>query len=128
MKGSDSTNSLTGLNPSESSEEMCFICLDSDIENGEPLVDSRMLRNCGCKFHVHPACWNLWMKDKSHYDCPICQQASVHRIGMPPSPILTIAYVERERRSPWLKWKLLLAILGIATACYFIASIILWGK
>jgi hypothetical protein len=58
--------------------------LSNDIEEGEPLVDSTLLRNCGCKFSVHPACWNAWLKGKSDFDCPICHKASLQKVGTLP--------------------------------------------
>lgn len=83
MKASDSSNSLNALVPDAPS---CFICLEEDLVDGESLVSSTLLRNCGCRFHTHPACWNKWMKDKSDYDCPICHKQSLLRIGIPPTP------------------------------------------
>ena len=85
MKASDSSNSLNALVPSTPS---CFICLEEDLVDGEPLISSALLRNCGCRFHTHPACWNKWMKDKSDYDCPICHKQSLLRIGVAPTPVL----------------------------------------
>ena len=116
-------NSLTELTKED---KQCFICLDEDSRDGEPLVDSKLLRTCGCRFSVHPRCWNQWMKGKSDYDCPICRKNSVLRISIPPNPVMAIAYQE-ERRAVPCKWKLLLAILGIALTCFLIASLVLWG-
>ena len=96
MKASDSTNSLTELNPSSPSEKCCFICLGEDLEAGEPLVDSKLLRNCGCKFSVHPACWNEWMKGKSDYDCPICHKESVKRFKIKPNPVMEVEYEQEQ--------------------------------
>jgi hypothetical protein len=75
MKQSDSTNSLTELNKDDPT---CFVCLE--IHTADlPLIDSSILRSCGCKFHVHAPCWNEWLKqDKSDYDCPICGKRSLH--------------------------------------------------
>lgn len=89
MKASDSVNSLTEL----TAKEECFICLVVENEEGEPLVSSTLLRTCGCKFFVHPACWNVWMKDKTDYDCPICRKQSLLRINIPPNPVF---YAERH--------------------------------
>lgn len=83
MKGSDSTNSLTEL----TGKDECFICLTSENDKGEPLVSSKLLRTCGCKFFVHPECWNVWIRDKSDYDCPICRKQSMLRIHIPPNPV-----------------------------------------
>ena len=88
MKNSDSTNSLTALNPELVAVEIdpvCFICLEELNEKKEPLVDSSMLRTCGCQFKVHPECWNLWMKNKTDYDCPICRKKSLF-LGRPATP------------------------------------------
>ena len=90
MKASDSANSL-----SELVRDDCFICLDADNNSaGEPVVSSKILRNCGCKFFVHPRCWNEWMKDKTDWDCPICHKQSVTRIPILPNPVLAIVITE----------------------------------
>lgn len=95
MRASDSTNSLTGLKESVSTnsladlpldENTCFICITVDNELGEPLVNSSMLRTCGCRFYVHPYCWNLWMKGKSDFDCPICHKKSITDTKRFPTP------------------------------------------
>ena len=93
MKASDSTNSLTGLTERieiQIEENGCFICLEELNENREPLVDSTLLRTCGCRFKVHPACWNEWMKDKTDYDCPICRKKSL-MTGKSPIPTLPVS-------------------------------------
>lgn len=123
MKASDSVNSLTELTTAEKS---CFICLSTDLEEGEPLVDSKLLRNCGCKFAVHPACWNEWMKDKCDYDCPICRKDSMMRIKIPPNPVLVFAHRE-ERRSTCSLFKTALCIFFCMGAAILVAAIILWG-
>lgn len=118
MKASDSTNSLSELNPPEKS---CFICLgtDGDTSVEEPLVDSQLLRNCGCRFSVHPACWNEWMKGKSDYDCPICRKDSMLRIKIPPNPSMSVVYRHEEepqgtRLSTWVKLGIFLIITALA--------------
>ena len=119
MKPSDSTNSLSELNPPEKS---CFICLgtESDIDVEEPLVDSQLLRNCGCKFSVHPACWNEWMKEKSDYDCPLCRKDSMLRIKIPPNPVISVVYEERQQESSaiskWVKLCVFLVILVLSVS------------
>lgn len=123
MKASDSANSLTELNKGEKS---CFICLSPDLEHGEPLVDSKLLRNCGCTFAVHPACWNEWMKDKSHYDCPICRKDSMLRIKIPPNPVLIYAFQE-ERRAYATPFKLVCCFGALAATGILITAIVLWG-
>lgn len=97
MKGSDSTNSLTELTAVSEKEE-CFICLSVENDFEEPLVSSKLLRTCGCKFTVHPACWNEWLKDKSDYDCPICRKESLMRIHIPPNPVFLVEIPEEPRR------------------------------
>lgn len=126
MKASDSVNSLTELNPTEPPEKSCFICLDEEHETGEPLVDSKLLRNCGCRFFVHPACWNVWIQDKSDYDCPICRKDSMLRIKIPPNPVLVIAYRE-EPTSCAQTCKLPLLCAGVGAIAFLISSIVLWG-
>jgi hypothetical protein len=103
MKASDSTNSLTGLTEHiglEVEEKTCFICLDDMNDKHEPLVDSSLLRTCGCSFKVHPACWNEWMKGKSDYDCPICRKKSL-TMGKSPVPALPPSEWRDERTSFW---------------------------
>jgi hypothetical protein len=97
MKGSDSTNSLTEL----TGRDECFICLAVENEKDEPLVSSKLLRTCGCKFFVHPACWNVWLKDKTDYDCPICRKDSILRIHIPPNPVF---YAEGHELVPERRW------------------------
>ena len=87
MKASDSTNSLTALTEVISEVE-CFICLEIQNELDEPLVDSKLLRTCGCKFVVPPACWNKWMKNKSDWDCPICHKESLNNTHVMPNPVI----------------------------------------
>jgi len=82
MKQSDSSNSLDELNP----KYECFVCLEGDEE--DPLIESSMLRTCGCRFHVHSHCWDQWMKGKTEFDCPICRKSSLIRVqeGISPLP------------------------------------------
>jgi hypothetical protein len=118
MKPSDSTNSLTEL----TGRDECFICLSAENDKEEPLVDSRLLRTCGCKFFVHPACWNEWLKDKTDYDCPICRKESIHRINIPPNPVLLVQIEEEPRRRFRLSFSKLAGILvftGFAAGLLF---------
>jgi hypothetical protein len=87
MKQSDSTSSLTELTEVISEVE-CFICLEIQNELKEPLVDSNLLRTCGCKFVVHPECWNTWMKNKTDWDCPICHKKSMNKLHSIPNPVI----------------------------------------
>ena len=94
MKASDSTNSLTALYPDEPE---CFVCLENaNNEENEPVVHGSLLRTCGCKFMVHPKCWNQWIQDKTDFDCPICRKSSLVklRVGIPPNPVMAVAYQE----------------------------------
>ena len=104
MKQSDSTNSLTELNKDDAT---CFVCLE--IHTADlPLVDSAILRSCGCKFSVHAPCWNQWLEEgKSDYDCPICGKRSLHmglnltapfQLQEVPEPVTTdpVAFVALE--------------------------------
>ena len=111
MKASDSTNSLSALNPDpeQANSSECFICLDTEHESGEPLVDSSLLRNCGCQFKVHPICWNQWMKDKTEWDCPICRKKSVAS-NKPPTPIF-VAVEEWSQQRREKKYKYMFAIV-----------------
>lgn len=94
MKASDSTTSLDALNPPDPA---CFICLETEHPSEEPLVDSKLLRTCGCRFSVHPVCWNLWLQDKSDFDCPICHRESVRKIPISPHPMTPhVAVFEQE--------------------------------
>ena len=124
MKASDSVNSLTELNKGEKN---CFICLDEENDIGEPLVDSKLLRNCGCRFFVHPQCWNEWIKDKTDYDCPICRKDSMLRIKIPPNPVLAIVYQEEQnpRRKRIYRFMTCLSVSIIAGL--LITAITKWG-
>jgi hypothetical protein len=124
MKASDSTNSLTELTEVKS----CFICLESDTNSfGEPLVDSQLLRNCGCRFQVHPACWNEWLKEKSDYDCPICRKESMLRIKIPPNPVLSIVYQEQPDTRRNHVWQGCVCIFFTAVAVILVIAITKWG-
>ena len=127
MKASDSVNSLTELNPTETNDACCFICLSEDLEQGEPLVSSKLLRNCGCRFHVHPHCWNTWIKDKSDYDCPICHKSSMKRIPIPPNPVLAIVYHEEPVNQRVSPLKLCLGLACISFSSVIITAIVKWG-
>ena len=125
MKASDSTNSLTELTQGEKS---CFICLETDMNRqGEPLVDSKLLRSCGCHFQVHPACWNEWLKEKSDYDCPICRKDSMLRIKIPPNPVLNLVYHEQQDPQRNRIWKTCVCLTCITIAIVLVVAITLWG-
>ena len=114
MKTSDSTNSLSALNPDpeQANSSECFICLDSEHESGEPLVDSSLLRTCGCQFKVHPVCWNQWMKDKTDWDCPICRKKSVTNHKSPTPVFAVVEEWSQQRREK--KYKILIAFILVS--------------
>ncbi len=121
MKASDSTNSLTEL----TGRDECFICLSIENDKEEPLVDSKLLRTCGCKFFVHPACWNEWLKDKTDYDCPICRRQSIFRINVPPNPVFLVEMPQEPRRRFQLSYsKMLLIFLFTGFAAGLIFSLV----
>lgn len=125
MKASDSVNSLTELTEVEKS---CFICLETDINSkGEPLVDSKILRNCGCRFHVHPACWNEWLKDKSDYDCPICRKDSMLRIKVPPNPVMSVVYQEHQDPRRNRIWHACVCLFFAIVGIILVVAITKWG-
>jgi hypothetical protein len=112
MKASESVNSLTELNPNlEEGLQTCFICIEELNEKQEPLVDSSLLRTCGCRFKVHPDCWNAWMKDKTEYDCPICRKKSLTIKRPPTPPVPGIEEWPREHNS---RKKLYMSVLIVA--------------
>ncbi len=124
MKASDSTNSLTGL--TEVKERECFICLEDDQAGYNPLVQSKILRNCGCLFYVHPKCWNEWIKDKTDYDCPICRKDSI-KLNIRPNPVLEFeAHSTEQVRMPKLVF--VCVLFGAIAAGVMITAIVLWGK
>jgi hypothetical protein len=117
MKASDSVNSLTALNESpEEALQTCFICIEELNEKQEPLVDSSLLRTCGCRFKVHPECWNAWMKDKTDYDCPICRKKSLLLKGPPTPAIPGIEEWPREQISRKRFYIAIAFICGVAGA------------
>lgn len=121
MKASDSTNSLTEL----TGRDECFICLSIENDKEEPLVDSKLLRTCGCKFFVHPACWNEWLKDKTDYDCPICRKQSLFRINVPPNPVFLVEMPQEPRRRFQLSYsKMLIIFLFTGFAAGLIFSLV----
>ena len=82
MRQYPSTNSLSEL---VKSKDPCFICLEDEKNSlGEDLLDSSTLRGCGCKFMVHPSCWDLWAQTKTDFDCPICGKYILEVIGHSP--------------------------------------------
>ena len=109
MKASESTNSLTALTEVVSEVE-CFICLELQNDLQEPLVDSKLLRTCGCKFVVHPECWNKWMKDKSDWDCPICHRKSMDTIVVP-NPV--IAFIQQNEPIPFIGTRWFYYFIGV---------------
>lgn len=122
MKSSDSANSLTALQ--ESYQKECFICLEDDQAGFNPLVSSELLRSCGCRFFVHPPCWNSWMKDKTHYDCPICHRASV-KVNVAPNPMIPF-HTEASESNNSSKFLCIALILGATAAGIIITAIVLW--
>ncbi len=119
MKQSDSTNSLTGLNKDDPT---CFVCLEihsTDL----PLVDSAILRSCGCKFSVHAPCWNEWIKEgKSDYDCPICGKRSLHMGLTLTAPFQVLEVPEPVSTVKQLKFskKCLFTFVGITIVIFIV--------
>ena len=69
MKASSSSNSLSDLNQ----DRECFICLDSAPNMiGEHVLNPFTLKQCGCRFSVHPRCWREWIRARNM--CPICRR------------------------------------------------------
>jgi len=118
MKQSSSTSSLTALTEANLERE-CFICLDIANESGEPLVDSSILRTCGCKFVVHPECWNKWMVGKSDWDCPICHKKSLNTPSVAPNPGISI-----DVEDPFILCSYSLFIYILIGSLFFIGIIV----
>jgi E3 ubiquitin-protein ligase DOA10 len=128
MKQSDSTNSLTELNKDDPT---CFVCLE--IHTADlPLIDSAVLRSCGCKFSVHAPCWNEWIKQgKSDYDCPICGKRSLHmgliltapfQVPVVPEPVLTLT---RDGRC---STKCLYSCIGLCIVVFVVLAVFMIRK
>jgi E3 ubiquitin-protein ligase DOA10 len=125
MKQSDSTNSLTALTEVVSETE-CFICLELQNDLNEPLVDSKLLRTCGCIFVVHPACWNTWMKKKSDWDCPLCHKRSLSQTLVPNPILFAVQQREIERTVAPSRFNLLLFLaLLFLLGLIFLTTILL---
>jgi len=81
MKPSTSTTSLTELTAVVPENE-CFVCLELTHESGAALVEGSKYITCGCRFYVHPTCWNQWIREKREVSnlefpfCPICRKNS----------------------------------------------------
>jgi len=82
MKASSSSNSLMNLEL----DKECFICLDSTQNMvGEHVMHPFIIKQCGCKFTVHPRCWREWMRARNM--CPICRRPITIR-ATPPTAIV----------------------------------------
>ena len=127
MKASDSHTSLDALNEPD---PVCFICLDERGPSDEPLVSSKLLRNCGCKFSVHPVCWNMWLKGKSDFDCPICHKESVRRINITPNPVMeyAVAYQAEHSQSRRRNRRREAIILAISLSLFVIFLLAIMSK
>lgn len=121
MKPSTSTTSLTELT-AVIPENECFACLELVHESGAALVESSKYTTCGCRFHVHPVCWNQWTREKREVSnlefpfCPICRKNSQHP-SLPPMTEFSISLM-----SPFCIYALFtivlssMAIVGIVLA------------
>ena len=131
MRQYPSTNSLSEL---VKSKDPCFICLEDEKNSlGEDLLDSSTLRGCGCKFMVHPSCWDLWAQTKTDFDCPICGKYILEVIGHSPkvedsSPfpssfplenVIQNQYDNFEETMKTLFFLLLLSIVVLIAVIYF---------
>lgn len=120
MKPSTSTTSLTELT-AVTPENECFACLELTHESGAALVESSKYITCGCRFHVHPVCWNQWIHEKRGISnlefpfCPICRKNSEH----PSLPPIEAFSVEST------KWFYLYVLSAILLSCMAIMGIIL---
>jgi hypothetical protein len=119
MKPSTSTTSLTELTAVVPDNE-CFVCLELTHESDATLVESSKYITCGCRFHVHPVCWNQWIREKREVSnlefpfCPICRKNSQH-----PS----IAPVTEPLFSP-MTWVCIYAVFLILLSSMAIVGII----
>jgi hypothetical protein len=67
-------------------DKECFICLDSTPNMvGEHVMHPFIIKQCGCKFTVHPRCWREWMRARNM--CPICRRPITIR-ATPPTAIV----------------------------------------
>ncbi len=123
MKNSDSKNSLAELNPPE---PICFVCMEESSPE-TPLIESSLLRSCGCKFHTHAECWNTWRKEKSDYDCPYCSKRSLH-LSLPMTAPFQQDYTVYLRSQPkrMCSWKkIIMFAIFLAIAIAFILAFFL---
>ena len=118
MKSSDSKNSLAELNPPE---PICFVCLE-DGNPDMPLIESSLLRSCGCKFHTHAECWNKWRLGKTDADCPYCGRRTIHLLIPMTAPFQKDYTAEvaafPHRRCSYKK------IIAVVLVCLFLAFLI----
>jgi len=135
MRQYPSTNSLSEL---VKSKDPCFICLEDEKNSlGEDLVDSHSLRGCGCKFMVHPSCWDLWAQNKTDFDCPICGKYILEVIGhspkveaspfsppfSPPSSVENIIQTQYDNFEETMKKYVALFLLSLLSILVLIAVI-----
>jgi hypothetical protein len=123
MKPSTSTTSLTELTAVTPDNE-CFVCLELVHESGAALVESSKYTTCGCRFHVHPVCWNQWTREKREVSnlefpfCPICRKNSQH-----PNPSQLGAYDTLSN-----KWFIIIILVIILCALILTIFFILYGN
>jgi hypothetical protein len=123
MRTSDSKNSLAELNPPE---PICFVCLEESSPD-TPLVDSSLLRSCGCKFHTHTECWNKWLVGKTNADCPYCGRRTIH-LSIPMTAPFQRDYTVEIQNLPKRKCtykKILFMVACIALTVFFVLAFFL---
>ena len=90
MKASNSSNSLMNLEL----DKECFICLDSAPNRfDEHVMHPFTLKQCGCRFTVHPRCWREWMRARNM--CPICRRP-IMKIRVPPPTAIVVEVEDTE--------------------------------
>ena len=116
MKSSDSKNSLAELNPPE---PICFVCLEETSPDA-PLIESSLLRSCGCKFYTHAECWNKWRIGRTDADCPYCGRRTIH-LSIPMTAPFQRDYTAEIAALPktncsWKKIILFAILIGLSLA------------
>jgi hypothetical protein len=118
MKASDSTSSLAELT---GGDPACFFCAEPpDPELGGALVLSKNFSSCQCKYSVHSACWNEYLRSTKAGERPVCPSCK--------KDVLPLRILEVYAEAPKKGNNRTVALLVISfIAAIAIIALIMWG-